>query len=132
MHETAVDETPGFLLGDGVPRFSVRSASATAVSVVVDGLGTFPMTQDGDVWAVDVPGVRPGHTYHLLADGPAGPRDEFDPTRPLLDPYARGIVRGSAARWTSVVVDDAFDWAVWSSRRRRSTAPSCTRRTSGR
>ncbi|WP_144712353.1 glycogen-debranching protein [Curtobacterium pusillum] len=141
MHETAIDETPGFTLGTGVPRFSVRSASATAVSVVVDGRGTFPLTRvggaatdddappvgdaragdtrasdvwAGDVWAGDVPGVEPGDTYHLLVDGPTGPRHEFDPERPLLDPYARGIVRAdpadARARWTSVVVDDAFDW----------------------
>ena len=41
---------------------------------------------------------------------PSGPRHDFDATRPLLDPYARGIDRGTASRWTGVVVDDAFDW----------------------
>lgn len=110
MHETAIDETQGFTLGAGVPRFSVRSASATAVSIVVDGRGTVPLTQSGDVWSGEVHGVEPGDTYHLLVDGPAGPRHAFDPTRPLLDPYARGITRGTASRWTGVVVDDAFDW----------------------
>jgi glycogen operon protein len=110
MHETAIDETQGFTLGAGVPRFSVRSASATAVSVVVDGRGTVPLTQSGDVWSGEVPGVEAGDTYHLLVDGPTGPRHAFDPTRPLLDPYARGIVRGADSRWTGVVVDDAFDW----------------------
>jgi len=110
MHETAIDETQGFTLGAGVPRFSVRSASASAVSVVVDGRGTVPLTQSGDVWSGEVPGVEAGDTYHLLVDGPAGPRHAFDPTRPLLDPYARGIVRGADSRWTGVVVDDAFDW----------------------
>jgi glycogen operon protein len=110
MHETAIDETQGFTLGAGVPRFSVRSASATAVSVVVDGRGTVPLTQSGDVWSGEVPGVEAGDTYHLLVDGPTGPRHAFDPTRPLLDPYARGIVRDADSRWTGVVVDDAFDW----------------------
>ena len=110
MHETVVDETPGFILGAGVPRFSVRSATATAVTLVVDGRGSFPLTPQGDVWAADVPAVVPGDTYHLLVDGPTGPRHEFDPTRPLLDPYARGILPGTASRWTGVVVDDAFDW----------------------
>ncbi|UBQ01351.1 glycogen debranching protein GlgX [Curtobacterium sp. TXMA1] len=127
MHRTAIDETPGFRLGDGAPRFSVRSASATAVTlVVVDGAGeetrhVLTRADGTDRWAAETPGVRPGDRYHLLVDGPQGPRQEFDPERPLLDPYARGIVPSSAAgdggdvegggpRWTGVVVDDAFDW----------------------
>ncbi|KTR50770.1 glycogen debranching protein GlgX [Curtobacterium oceanosedimentum] len=127
MHRTAIDETPGFRLGDGAPRFSVRSASATAVTlVVVDGAGeetrhVLTRADGTDQWAAETPGVRPGDRYHLLVDGPQGPRQEFDPERPLLDPYARGIVPSSAAgdggdvegggpRWTGVVVDDAFDW----------------------
>jgi len=112
MHETVVDEVPGFLLGPAEPRFSVRSASATSVTLVVDGRGSFPLERQGaDVWAGSVPGVRAGDAYHLLVDGPAGPRHEFDPARPLLDPYAREIVAvDGPQRWTSVVVDDAFDW----------------------
>lgn len=136
MHETAIDHTPGFDLGADV-RFSLRSATATAVVVVVeraDGQSTrYPLERlpATDVWAAETPGVVPGDRYHLLVDGPVGPRNEFDPTRPLLDPYARGIaptaahesgpdagagpgpgpVTGtSTSRWTSVVVDDAFDW----------------------
>ncbi|TDN44920.1 glycogen operon protein [Curtobacterium flaccumfaciens] len=131
MRETVVDEVPGFHLGAGEPRFSVRSASATSVTVVVDGRGSFPLTRTGDTWAADVPGVEPGDTYHLLVDGPTGPRHEFDATRPLLDPAARGIARAATgagttgteatsaagtgparppAHWTSVVVDESFDW----------------------
>lgn len=141
MHETAIDHTPGFDLGADVPRFSLRSATATDVVLVVerpDGqsarypLERLPAT---DVWAAETPGVVPGDRYHLLVDGPVGPRHEFDRTRPLLDPYARGIAPAGtgrtstgamsaaetgtetgnttgapAPRWTSVVVDDAFDW----------------------
>lgn len=137
MHETAIDHTPGFDLGADVPRFSLRSATATDVVLVVerpDGqsarypLERLPAT---DVWAAETPGVVPGDRYHLLVDGPVGPRHEFDRTRPLLDPYARGIAAAGtgrtstgamssaetgtttgtpAPRWTSVVVDDAFDW----------------------
>ena len=39
MQETAIDETPGFRLGDGEPRFSVRSTDATAVTLVVQRPG---------------------------------------------------------------------------------------------
>ncbi|MDM7890477.1 glycogen debranching protein [Curtobacterium caseinilyticum] len=123
MHRTATDETPGFRLGDGTPRFSVRSAAATGVTLVVvhdDGSTTgYPLEREPgtDRWAAATPGVRAGDRYHLLADGPEGPRHDFDPTRALLDPAARGIVPvdpvggdEAAPRWTSVVVDEAFDW----------------------
>ncbi|WP_412148998.1 glycogen debranching protein [Curtobacterium flaccumfaciens] len=133
MHETAIDLTPGFSLGGTVPRFTLRSATATDVVLVVasaegadgaDGEGRsggrptrHPLERvpDTDVWTGEVPGIVPGDRYHLLVDGPVGPRHEFDPTRPLLDPYARGILptgddEAVGPRWTSVVVDDAFDW----------------------
>ncbi|QQD75074.1 glycogen debranching enzyme [Curtobacterium sp. YC1] len=121
MHETAIDHTPGFSLGGTVPRFTLRSASATDVVLVVQGAGGPPVRHPldrvagTDVWTAEVPGVAPGDRYHLLVDGPSGPRHEFDPGRPLLDPYARGIApTGSdehdGPRWTSVVVDEEFDW----------------------
>ncbi|WP_042723951.1 hypothetical protein, partial [Curtobacterium sp. B18] len=59
MHETAIDEIPGFRLDADVPRFSVRSATATAVSVVVDGRGTFPLTRSTTSGPVPVPGSDP-------------------------------------------------------------------------
>ncbi|WP_065962113.1 glycogen-debranching protein [Curtobacterium sp. UCD-KPL2560] len=131
MHETATDETPGFRLGDDGPRFSVRSASATSVTLVVQRTGgaepvrfTLERADGSDRWSAPTPGVVPGDRYHLLADGPTAPRHDFDPNRPLLDPYARGIVpvdptdgvggtgrhAATGQRWTSEVVDDAFDW----------------------
>ncbi len=131
MHRTATDETPGFRLGDGDPRFSARTASATSVELVVERPGAaplrFPLQQvaDTDRWVATTPGVVPGDRYHLLVDGPDGPRHDFDATRALLDPYARGIVATGAdagasvsdgvpapvgPRWTAEVVDDAFDW----------------------
>ncbi|MFJ3382603.1 MULTISPECIES: glycogen debranching protein [unclassified Curtobacterium] len=119
MHEIAIDIDQGLRLGDGAARFAMRSATATSATLVVDGRGSVTLERlpETDVWTGSLEGVRPGDTYHLLVDGPTGGRHDFDPTRPLLDPYARGIVRssssdaaGGAARWTSVVVDDAFDW----------------------
>ena len=117
MHETAIDTSPGFRLDGDDPRFTLRSASATAVTLVVDGRGRFPLERVGDAdrWTAVTPGVVPGDTYHLLVDGPTGPRHDFDPTRPLLDPAARGVVptgldEADGPRWTSVVVDGTFDW----------------------
>ena len=46
MHETAIDLTPGFSLGGTVPRFTLRSATATGVVLVVAG------------WAWAVSGLR--------------------------------------------------------------------------
>ncbi|WIB66263.1 glycogen debranching enzyme [Curtobacterium sp. MCBD17_035] len=94
--------------------FAVRSATATAVTLVVDASASHgpirvPLQRDGDVWTGRADGARVGDTYHLLADGPRGARDDFDPLRPLLDPYARGI-EPAGDGWTSVVVDEGFDW----------------------
>lgn len=112
MHHTVIDSAPGLRLADGSARFAMRSATATAATLVVDGRGSVALERlpDSDLWTGSVEGVQPGDTYHLLVDGPVGPRHGFDAGRPLLDPYARGIVRGTRSRWTSVVVDDAFDW----------------------
>ncbi|GGK86723.1 glycogen operon protein [Curtobacterium luteum] len=117
MHETATDALPGIVLGDGGARFTVRSASATGITLVVAGRGAHPLRrvdESGDTWSAEVPGVRAGDRYHLLATGPAGPRHAFDAAAPLLDPAARGIVpvadAGAGVRWTSEVVDESFDW----------------------
>ncbi|WP_186317796.1 glycogen-debranching protein [Curtobacterium sp. 9128] len=116
MYETAIETNQGFVLrADGTARFAMRSASATRATLVVDGRGATSLERlgDSDLWTASVDDVRVGDTYHLLVDGPSGPRHDFDGSRPLLDPYARGIVPRAAdspARWTSVVVDGAFDW----------------------
>jgi glycogen operon protein len=45
-------------------------------------------------WHVFVPGVQPGQCYGYRVEGPAEPEHglRFDPTKVLLDPYARGVV----------------------------------------
>jgi glycogen operon protein len=78
-------------------------------------------------WHVFVPGITPGQIYGYRVEGPFDPRSgmRFDPTKVLLDPYARGVVmprnysRQAAAEpgnntsiaMKSVVVDcRAYDW----------------------
>ncbi|MFZ7088514.1 glycogen debranching protein [Curtobacterium sp. RRHDQ10] len=100
--------------------FAVHSASATSVTLVVPATPAHaelrvPITPDGTVagvWSGRVDGIAVGDPYHLLVDGPDGPRHDFDPERPLLDPYARGIVPSATTPggWTSVAVSDDFDW----------------------
>jgi len=78
-------------------------------------------------WHVFVPGLAAGQLYAYRVDGPFEPARgmRFDPTKVLLDPYARGVVvpeqydRDAARRpgdntataMRSVVVDpSAYDW----------------------
>lgn len=62
------------------------------------------------VWHVTSRSLVPGVRYALRVDGPAGPKNAFDSSRLLLDPYARGLARTPDGDWRSYVQDDAFDW----------------------
>src|SRR3954447_15963739 len=78
-------------------------------------------------WHVSVPNVQPGQIYGYRVCGPADPSNglRFDPTKVLLDPYAREVVvpRGytreaasaegdnAATAMKGVVVDSTlYDW----------------------
>jgi len=79
----------------------------------------------GDIWHVDVAGLRAGQLYLYRVDGPYEPENghRFDRTALLLDPYAKAVTRvtpsGNRRRGSDftrpvpkcVVVDDTFDWA---------------------
>jgi len=65
---------------------------------------------DGDVWSVTTSKLAAGARYAIRASGPKGTTHDFDPTRNLIDPYARGLARSSSGEWRSYVQDDAFDW----------------------
>jgi glycogen operon protein len=117
VQTTDLATSPGLRLDDTGAFFAMRSASATSATLVVDASDAHAAIRvplepdiDGDGWRGRVDGIRPGDTYHLLVDGPEGPRHDFDPARPLLDPYARGIVPTADGGWTSVAVAGDFDW----------------------
>ena len=78
-------------------------------------------------WHVFVPGLRPGQIYGYRVEGPSVPASglRFDPSKVLLDPYARGVVvpktydreaarkggDNAATAMKSVVVDPGdYDW----------------------
>jgi glycogen operon protein len=120
----------GAILQDGGVQFVVYSRSATAMRVLLYRRVTDrdpyrvvdfnPLTDRwGDLWSMQVPGLKAGQLYHFQADGPYLPErgHRFNPQARLIDPYARalagrfqasddGIVRPPKC----VVVDDSFDW----------------------
>jgi isoamylase len=65
------------------------------------------------IWHCYLPQARPGQLYAYRVQGPHDPArgHRFDPTRLLLDPYAR-LVRGKLAAGLGrcQVVDGAFSW----------------------
>ncbi|WP_382310382.1 glycogen debranching protein GlgX [Herbiconiux sp. UC225_62] len=76
---------------------------------------TVPLTRDPatNVWTGRTRSLTPGRRYTLRVDGPMGPdspMNAFDPEIPLLDPYARGLVRSGREQWRSVVIDEEFNW----------------------
>ncbi|MGN6327167.1 glycogen debranching protein GlgX [Pseudolysinimonas sp.] len=62
------------------------------------------------VWSGTSELLVPGAYYSVRASGPSGPSDDFDPSRHLLDPYARGLGRTADGGWRGYVQDGAFDW----------------------
>jgi isoamylase len=118
--------------------FCIYSRSATAVELLLfngedDAQAERIITLDSAAnrtfyyWHIFVPDVRPGQIYGYRVDGPFDPASgmRFDPSKVLLDPYARGVVvprsyNHDAARrqgddassaMKSVVVDpSSYDW----------------------
>ena len=96
----------------------VWSANATGVDLCVfEGRDpsyastTVPLSRDGaGVWSATTPALTAGTYYALRARGPKGPTHAFDPTKNLLDPYARGLARTSGGEWRGYVQDTSFDW----------------------
>ncbi len=122
MQVTALPGRP-FPLGVSVmpEGANVALATRTAESVTVcliDARGAetaVPLTeQDAGVWHGFIPGVGAGQRYGFRVDGPFDPARglRFDPTRLLVDPYARAIAADTTADSSHValVVDEQFDW----------------------
>ncbi len=65
---------------------------------------------ENDIWAAKDKLLVPGVKYAIRAAGPDGPRDGFNETLNLIDPYARGVIRESARDYVNVGISDKFDW----------------------
>ncbi|KUG53873.1 glycogen debranching enzyme [Kocuria rosea subsp. polaris] len=74
------------------------------------------MWPEQDIWTCRVPGIGPDQRYGYRVTGPYDPPRgwRFDPTRLLVDPYARAMSHapGDNPRdMHGLVIDPAFDWA---------------------
>lgn len=122
---------------DGV-NFAVYARRATGLDLLLfDGVEDGPdkaaripldpaTHRTGDYWHILVPGLPPGQLYGFAAHGPWEPEAglRFDPSRVLLDPYARGTAvpvgyrrlgvsepADASIPMKSVVVDTSrYDW----------------------
>jgi len=127
----------GATVRDGGVNFSLYSHHAESIEVLLfDEDASKPSTaipldpgrhRTDNYWHVFVPGLRPGQRYGYRVTGPVRPEGglRFDPSKILLDPYAKAVVddeynRALASQpgtpndghaMTSVVVDPtAYDW----------------------
>lgn len=124
----------GATVGRNGVNFSVYSRHATSMALVLFESGSdrpaaeIPLdpsrNRTGHLWHVLVEGLGHGAAYGWRADGPSGgPWHRFDPTRVLVDPFAKAIAGGES--WAggsnpppehgvrprrSIVLDDPFDW----------------------
>ncbi|GAB2898173.1 alpha-amylase family glycosyl hydrolase [Neomicrococcus lactis] len=97
VHQADTTWPLGVTLRHGGAHFAVAAPLASAVLLcLVDDDGAerrFPMRASGGVWHSDVVGVRPGQRYGYRVEGEWDPRKglRFNPTKILVDPYARAI-----------------------------------------
>jgi isoamylase len=105
----------------GGVNFAIFSRNATSVTLVIyragdlDPIAEFPMdsrrNRTGDVWHVFIGGIDPGIEYGYRIDRVPNLEPHlhrFNPSRVLLDPYARGTSRADGER-RSVIIDSQFD-----------------------
>ncbi|MEY4436909.1 MAG: hypothetical protein RL100_373 [Actinomycetota bacterium] len=108
----------GVTVTDGIGTIRVYSETATSIKLCIfnpDGSRTIdhevPLVQtETGIWVGSHPALAIGTKYALRADGPEAPRNAFNPELLLIDPYARGVERENAREYTSVVIDNSFDW----------------------
>ncbi|MDT8320946.1 MAG: glycogen debranching protein GlgX [Xanthomonadales bacterium] len=108
-------EALGAVQTDGGMNFAIFSSGAAAVELCLfdaegrERRGLFLPEKSGDVWHGFLPGVQPGQHYGYRLHGPWSPNDglRFNPSKLLLDPYARGLSGGF--RWSPAVFDFQAD-----------------------
>jgi glycogen operon protein len=109
--------TMGVTVSGGIGTIRVYSQTASSIELcILDPLEpkkileTISLAQTGAIWQASHASLVPGAKYALRADGPEAPRNDFNNSIFLIDPYARGVVRESAREYHCVVIDGFFDW----------------------
>jgi len=107
----------GVTLEDGKGTIRVYSSTAESVEFLIlnpedssDVLKRITLKRDGDIWSASSSAIAVGVHYALRASGPDGPRNGFNNTVNLIDPYAIGVKRESAREFHNVIIDRSFDW----------------------
>jgi glycogen operon protein len=108
----------GVSISNGVGTIRVYSETASSIEFcILDPENTRIVTRaislergDNGVWSASDSQITVGTKYALEVDGPEGPKNKFNNTLFLIDPYARGVVRESAREYHCVVIDGGFDW----------------------
>ncbi|MES1254177.1 MAG: glycogen debranching protein GlgX [Acidobacteriota bacterium] len=116
----------GAVLVRGGVNFSIFSHYAASIKLLLfspggrDPVIEVPLNprfhRTGDVWHVFVGGLTSGFEYGYQIDGPASPRNQFNPRQILIDPYAHALAGGE--RWAQAPVSPRraivpameFDW----------------------
>ena len=123
LHDDPLQNDPlqnlGVRVHDGGGELRVWSANATAMELCLFDdidinwvIETVAMVRDEhDVWVGGHPDLVVGKRYSIRVQGQDAPTNHFTPTRHLVDPYARGLVRTPEGGWRSYLQDDSFDWA---------------------
>ena len=116
----ACEHALGAIWKGGAVDFALFSAHATGVELcLLDAAGVetrrVPLHPgDGGQWHARLSELAAGQLYAYRVDGPAQPEvgHRFDPSRLLLDPYAKAIRPPATVDGPllSVVVDPAWDW----------------------
>lgn len=118
---TPVMPTPGTMgvtIESGLGTIRVYSETATSIELCILNLDdprkvdtAVQLTRGEDfIWSASHPDLKVGAKYALRVDGPEGPRNRFNNSLFLIDPFARGVVRESAREYHCVVVGHEFDW----------------------
>jgi glycogen operon protein len=97
---------------------AVYSSSATKIELCILDDADFRQINcivplnlgDNDLWFASSSKIQPGIKYILRADGPDGPKHNFNPQINLIDPYAKAVHRENPREYYCVAIQDDFDW----------------------
>lgn len=109
QNQSAIAGSMGVTLQNGVGTIRVYSETASMVELcilnpdepreVVKSISLQP--GDAGIWQATDPDLILGTKYALRVDGPDSPRNRFNSSIFLIDPYAKGVVRESAPNTTA-------------------------------